>query len=355
MTGGRGRHSAGASGTRSRRLLAMAGGLLVIAAIISGALAWSAAGQSPGGRPVAGSAAGETAGAGASAGQPNTASTAPIARVSQGALRSLSSAPAQGSRDPFGTAATSYLSTRTGTVLGAVYDVGTDRTWRLGLGRPQAAASVVKLDILETLLAERGPGAGLAASDGSLAQEMMEDSDNTAATSLWYEAGGPTRIGLFNNAAGLSQTALSSCVVCRGFSWPGWGLSTTTPADQIALLRKLITPNSLLTGTERAYALSLMENVTPAQRWGVGGGVPAQATVALKNGWLPLEGTDSDWQVNSVGWVAGGGRNYLIAVLTTGNPTEQYGIDTISRLATMAWQAMKQTPVAGFPLAVLQG
>ena len=367
VTGGRGRHSAGASGTRSRRLLAVAGGLLVIAAIVSGALAWSAADQSPGGRPVAGSTADETAGAGASAGQPNTASTAPIARVSQGglrssapapaqgALRSPSSAPAQGSRDPFGTAATSYLSTRTGTVLGAVYDVGPDRTWRLGLGRPQAAASVVKLDILETLLAERGRGAGLTASGGSLAQEMMEDSDNTAATSLWYEAGGPTRIGLFNNAAGLSQTALSSCVVCRGFSWPGWGLSTTTPADQIALLRKLITPNSLLTGTERAYALSLMENVTPAQRWGVCGGVPAQATVALKNGWLPLEGTDSDWQVNSVGWVAGGGRNYLIAVLTTGNPTEQYGIDTISRLATMAWQAMKQTPVAGFPLAVLQG
>jgi hypothetical protein len=83
-----------------------------------------------------------------------------------------------------------------------------------------------------------------------------------------------------------------------------------------------------------------MENVTPAQRWGVGGGVPAQATVALKNGWLPLEGTDSDWQINSVGWISGSGRNYLMAVLTTGNPTEQYGIDTIGLLAAMVWQAM---------------
>jgi len=220
-------------------------------------------------------------------------------------------------------------------VLAAVYDVRTGRTWQLGLGPPQAAASVVKLDILETLLAEQGPGAG-----GSLAEEMMEDSDNTAATSLWYAAGGAARIGSFNTGAGLSHTALSSCVVCSGFPWPGWGLSTTTPADQIALLKKLITANSLLTDTDRAYALSLMENVTPAQRWGVSGGVPAQATVALKNGWLPLAGTDSDWQVNSVGWVAGGGRNYLMAVFTTGNPTEQYGIDTISRLAAMAWQAL---------------
>jgi beta-lactamase class A len=84
-----------------------------------------------------------------------------------------------------------------------------------------------------------------------------------------------------------------------------------------------------------------MEDVTPTQRWGVGGGVPAQVKVALKNGWLPLQGSDGDWQINSVGWVSGGGRNYLMAVLTTGNPTEQYGIDTIDRLAAMVWQDMR--------------
>jgi Beta-lactamase enzyme family len=336
VTGVRGRHSAGASAARSRRLLPVAGGLLAVVAIISGVLAWSAAGS--GSRPTTGSAADATPRASAPAGRPDAASTA---HPSQGAPRSSAPAPAREHRDPFGTAATSYLSTRTGTVLAAVYDVDTDRTWRLGQGRPQAEASVVKLDILETLLAEQGGGAGLPASDQSLARQMMEDSDNTAATSLWYQAGGPARIGLFNTSAGLSQTALSACVVCQGFPWPGWGLSTTTPADQIALLRKLITPSSLLTSSERAYVLSLMENVAPAQRWGVSGGVPAQVTVALKNGWLPLEGTDSDWQINSVGWVTGGGRNYLMAVLTTGNPTEQYGIDTIGRLAAMIWQAMK--------------
>jgi hypothetical protein len=36
-----------------------------------------------------------------------------------------------------------------------------------------------------------------------------------------------------------------------------------------------------------------------------------------------------------------GGRTYLMAVLTTGNPTEQYGIDTIDRLAAMVWQDMR--------------
>jgi hypothetical protein len=41
-----------------------------------------------------------------------------------------------------------------------------------------------------------------------------------------------------------------------------------------------------------------------------------------------------------VGWISGSGRDYLIAVLTTGNPTEQYGIDTIDQLAAMVWNAM---------------
>jgi hypothetical protein len=130
-------------------------------------------------------------------------------------------------------------------------------------------------------------------------------------------------------------------VVCPGFAWPGWGLTTTTPDDQIALLRQLVTPSSLLTEAAREYALSLMEDVTPSQRWGVSGGVPAQVTVALKNGWLPLRGAGSDWQVNSIGWIYGGGRNYLMAVLTTGNGSAQYGIDTINQLATMAWQQMR--------------
>jgi beta-lactamase class A len=343
VTGVKGRHSAGASGVRSRRLLVVVGGLLALAAITVGALAWSAGGQAR--RPATGSLGGQArrtaTGVAVEAGQRASGPAVRPKTATPTGRGSPAPAPAQAQRDPFGTAATSYLSARTGTVLAAVYDVGTGRSWRLGQGRAQATASVVKLDILETLLAEQGRGAGLPAGDQSLAQQMMEDSDNTAATSLWYQAGGPARIGVFNTAAGLSQTALSPCVVCRGFAWPGWGLSTTTPADQIALLRKLITPSTLLTATERAYALSLMENVTPAQRWGVSGGVPAQVTVALKNGWLPLEGTDGDWQINSVGWVAGGGRNYLMAVLTTGNPTEQYGIDTIDRLAAMVWQAMK--------------
>jgi hypothetical protein len=248
-----------------------------------------------------------------------------------------------GQDNPFAMAG-AYLRGRRGAVTAAVYDMRTGRTWTLGGGRPQAEASVVKVDILETLLA-RDSG-GLPAAVGPLAAKMITDSDNDAATALWQTAGGAAGISSYNSAAGLARTVPSSCVRCPGFAWPGWGLTTTTPADQIALLRQLADPGALLSPAARRYALSLLEHVTPSQRWGVTGGVPAGVTVALKNGWLPLNAAGTDWQVNSVGWVSGGGRDYLLAVLTTGNPSEQYGITTIDALSAQVWRALRLPPGA---------
>jgi beta-lactamase class A len=312
--------------TRSEGALAAVGGCLVIAAVLVAVLIVR----------------------GPAASRPSAAARAPATRsatVSQptAAVPSATTTEPAGHHaqpDPFGPVAASYVVTRAGTVLAAIYDLETGQTWSLGTDQPQAEASVVKLDVLETLLAERGGSspAGLSASDQSLARQMIEDSDNDAATSLWYEVGGAAKISSFNATVGLKSTVPSSCVVCSGFPWPGWGLTTTVPTDQLALLRELVMPGPLLTGAERRYALSLMENVTPSQRWGVSGGVPPQATVALKNGWLPLNSAGDDWQVNSIGWISGLGRDYLLAVLTTGNPTEQYGIDTIDQLAALVWQ-----------------
>jgi beta-lactamase class A len=342
VSGMRGRHSASGSrppGTPIRAVLVALGVCVVITASTVAGLAAAGPGSHPPTRTAAIGIVSDPPG-----GRLNMTTPGPSATGSAATAAETNGATATAGReDPFGTAAASYLSGRTGTVLAAVYDVGTGQTWHLGRGQPQAEASVVKLDVLETLLAEKGQGegAGLAASDRSLAEQMIEDSDNAAATGLWYEVGGAASIRSFNAKAGLTDTAPSSCVVCPGFAWPGWGLTTTTPDDQIALLKQLVAPSSVLTNAERGYALSLLEDITPSQRWGVSGGVPAQVTVALKNGWLPLQGTGSDWQINSVGWVYGGGRNYLMAVLTTGNPTEQYGIDTISQLAAMVWQDMR--------------
>jgi beta-lactamase class A len=308
---------------RGRRQVALAiagGGVVTVAAVVTllATVAWGGPPPRPRADPAAHRAA-----------TPRVVTSSPSTTPSRPARHS----------DPLGRAAASWVASRSGTVLAAVYDVKTGQTWNLGHGQPQPEASVVKLDILETLLAQRG-GAGLTAADRTLAEEMIEDSDNDAATDLWEAVGYAGGIRAYNATAGLSHTTPSACVNCPSFAWPGWGLSTTVPADQITLLRRLVQPSPVLTTAERRYALSLMENVTPSQRWGVSGGVPAQATVALKNGWLPLNSAGTDWQINSVGWVDGLGRDYLMAVLTTGNPDEQYGIDTIGQLAAQVWAGM---------------
>ena len=82
-----------------------------------------------------------------------------------------------------------------------------------------------------------------------------------------------------------------------------------------------------------------MESIDPSQAWGVTAGVPEGVTIAIKNGWLPLVG-DGDWQINSLGWVDGDGRDYILAVLTKNNPTEGYGIETIQGLFPLVWDSL---------------
>ena len=294
----------------------------------------------PTGQPTAGAAsatkAGPTAGAAsATKAQPTAGATsATTAEPTAGAASATKTDPHP---DPFSAAVTGYLTGRAGTVAAAVYDVTTGQTWTLGPGSPQPTGSLVKVDILQALLA--GRRSGLAAADRARARSMIENNINAPATTLWNQVGRAAGLRSYNAAVGLQQTTPSACLVCAGFAWPGWGLTTTTPADQLLLLRELIN-GPLLSPAARGYALSLMENVEPDQRWGVSAGVPPGVRVALKSAWVPLTPADTDWQVNSEGWIAGDGRDYLVAVLTTGNPDEQYGIDTINTVSALIWPAM---------------
>ena len=318
-------------------------GLIVVAcAVISGVLVYATGRGSDGAAAITRSPAATTAVARAVAGSSTVAGSSSVAgsgSANPGASASPVPKPAPARRaDPLGPAAV-FMSGRLGTVRVAVYDISTHQTWTAGeTSRAQDEASIVKVDVLETLLDQQP--AGLTSEQAALAQQMIEDSNNDAATALWDTVGGAAGIRAFNARAGLTGTTPSACVECAGFPWPGWGLTTTTPVDQLKLLRELVTPDSVLSAAQRKVALGLMEDVTPDQRWGVSGGVPAQVTVALKDGWLPLNAADTDWQINSIGWVHGASRDYLIAVLSTGNPSEAYGIDTIDELSAMIWRQL---------------
>jgi hypothetical protein len=156
---------------------------------------------------------------------------------------------------------------------------------------------------------------------------MIEDSLDSAADTLWSRLG-PGPVGAFEREAGMTSTVPATDGI--------WGTTTTTALDRLAMIRTLVEPNGLLTDASRAYVLDLMEHINPTQDWGATGGVPPGVTVALKNGFAVIDG----WQINTTGWVSGDGRDYLIAVLTDGNPTEAYGIDTDDAVSAIVWNAL---------------
>ena len=204
----------------------------------------------------------------------------------------------------------------------ALYDTVTGVSCRADSYRHFASASIVKAIILAALLRwHQETGTPLSSWENHEAALMITQSDNDAATDLWDEAC-MSRLQHFLDLAEMDQTRLGD----DGY----WGLTQATAHDEMLLLKLLTRPNSVLTAASRAYQLGLMAQVISSQRWGTPAGAPAGAGVHVKNGWLP---ESSGWHVNSIGAFTGKGRNYLIAVLTDDNPSEQYGIDTIEAVA----------------------
>jgi beta-lactamase class A len=248
--------------------------------------------------------------------------------MSEGA--GVSAARSRASANPFaGAALRDYLASRGGNITAAAYDVNTGRTYLYRPGVREETASIVKVDILATLLHQRQSHGGLSGEEIGVAQGMIEASDNGDATDLWNDEGGAPAVTGFDAEAGMTQTTPNVA----------WGLTTTTPRDQIKLLRLVMLPNHLLSTASRVFAYELMRNVIPSEHWGVSGGVPAGAIVALKNGWLPF---GVGWHVNSIGQITGFGRRYLLAVMTDGDPTEDYGIASIERISAAVWKALRQ-------------
>lgn len=185
-------------------------------------------------------------------------------------------------------------------------------------------ASIVKVDILAALLLQaQDAGRSLTAAERTYATAMIEISDNDSASALWRAIGTAEGLDAANERFGLTGTT--------GGDGPLWGLTRTTAADQVALLRQVfVTDGSVLSEASRAYVRGLMERIADGQRWGVSAaadtaGPTAGSTWALKNGWL-RRSTTGLWVVNSIGRVETGGRGCLVAVVSRGSGTQAEGI-----------------------------
>jgi hypothetical protein len=221
-----------------------------------------------------------------------------------------------------------YAATRADNVTVAVQDLTTNQIYQFRPGVAENTASTLKVDILATLLGQaQAAGRSLTPEEQSLAVPMIEESLDSAADTLWTRLG-PGAVGAFERAEGMTSTVPATDGV--------WGSTQTTALDRLAMIRTLAEPNALLNDASRAYVLDLMEHITPSQDWGATAGVPPGVTVALKNGFA----TSIGWQINTTGWVDGDGRDYLIAVLTNGNASEQYGIDTVDGVSSIIWGTM---------------
>jgi len=222
-----------------------------------------------------------------------------------------------------------YVAGRSDNVTVAIEDLDTGAVIQFRPGVIEHTASTLKVDILATLLERaQSEGRGLTPTEQSLAVPMIEDSLDSAADILWEELG-PGAVGDLERQAGMTSTVPATDGI--------WGTTTTSALDRVDMVKLLAEPNGVLSDPSRAYVLNLMEHITPSQDWGATGGVPPGVTVALKNGFAVING----WQINTEGWVDGDGRNYLIGVLTNGNPSEAYGIDTVDAISSIIWQDME--------------
>ncbi|GHH19092.1 serine hydrolase [Streptomyces lanatus] len=188
-------------------------------------------------------------------------------------------------------------------------------------------ASIVKVDILAALLLRaQDEGRQLTATEKSYATAMIENSDNASASALWRTIGGAEGLDAANERFGLTGT--------EGGNGMLWGLTQTTAADQLRLLRQVFGADSELSEASRGYLRGLMGRIAEGQRWGVSAAGDGEGW-ALKNGWLPRTATGL-WDINSIGRVTVDGRDLLLAVLSDGNSTQAKGISLVETAAVAA-------------------
>jgi hypothetical protein len=177
------------------------------------------------------------------------------------------------------------------------------------------SASVVKAMLLVAYLRRldaRGQHHVDSFSDSFL-YPMIHVSDNSAATQTWSIVGDS---GLYAVARAAGMTDFSIVGI--------WANAQISAADQAKFFFEM---DSLIPREFVGYARFLLSTIAGYESWGI----PAVArprgyTVFFKGGW---RGTGLGQLVHQVGRLERHGQRFSIAVMTDGDPSMGYGIDTI--------------------------
>lgn len=224
-------------------------------------------------------------------------------------------------------AANRYLRRRSGYTAFATVD----SQGRLGgahLHRTFVSASVVKAMLLvaylRMLAAERR---GLDAGSRSLLAPMIELSDNDAAAAVWYRVG-ESRVRTLARRTGMSDFSVS------GY----WANAQISAADQARFFFRM---EAAIPRRFRPYARHLLSHIVDYESWGIPAAArPRGWRVYFKGGW---RSTGRGQLVHQAARLHRPGARVAIAVLTDGNPSMGYGIETIEGVTARLLQGKPKT------------
>ena len=175
------------------------------------------------------------------------------------------------------------------------------------------SASVVKAPLLVAYLRRKSVRRRhLNGGDRALLGPMITRSDNAAASAVYGIVG----------SNGLRRLARRAKL--RDFHpYVIWGGTRISAGDMASFMYRL---RRYIPRRHRRYALSLLSHVISGQRWGIPPARPHGWRVYFKGGWTPASG---GWRINQVARLTRGKRKLGLAILTQGNPSMQYGTETV--------------------------
>jgi hypothetical protein len=176
------------------------------------------------------------------------------------------------------------------------------------------SASTVKSMLLVAYLRKLGhEHRALDATSKGLLYPMIHSSDNDAATDV-LEIVGEQALDRVARDAQMSDYEPAGAT---------WGVTEVSAAD---LARFFYGQQAMIPSRYRAYARWLLSTIEASESWGIPSVARGEFTVYFKGGWLPeVEGL-----VNQVARLQRPGITFSLAVLSTHDPSMQYGERTIS-------------------------
>jgi beta-lactamase class A len=206
-------------------------------------------------------------------------------------------------------AARTYADARPGTVAFAARTE--TRFWGSDADRPFPSASVLKAMLL-VAYAREARNRPLRAGERALLAPMIRRSDNPAANAIFTRVG-PSGLNRLARTAGMTRFRPAS---------PIWGNSQLTARDATRFCLRL---EMLLPPRHRAYALRLLRQIVPSQRWGIGRLRLPGWRVYFKGGW----GSGTGAVDHQVALLQRGEERIAVAVFTAANGSHAAGKQTL--------------------------